>query len=141
MGATQIGDGRLYAADRRRRLVEMLKVREYCSIHEMSQALGISMMTVRRDLHVLAKEQVVQLLHGGARLTVQAQIEPTIGIRLHERQRQKEAIGALAAHLFIQAGDVIGIDGGSTVVHVAHNLPDMPLTVVTNSLTTANVVA
>jgi DeoR/GlpR family transcriptional regulator of sugar metabolism len=141
MGVMQTGEGRPYAADRRRRLVAMLKEREYCTIHEMSQEIGISLMTVRRDLHVLAREQIVQLLHGGARLTAQAQVEPTIGIRLHERLPQKQAIGELAAKMFVKAGDVIGIDGGSTTVHVACHLPAVPLTVVTNSLTTANAIA
>lgn len=131
---------RPYAVDRHAHLIEILKKHGYCSVSEMSQILSVSAMTIRRDLHTLADQQIVQLTHGGARLSLHRQAEPNFAVRVLEHLPAKQAIGLVAAQL-IEAGDVIGIDGGSTVVEVARNLPEVPLTVITYSLPVADLVA
>jgi len=131
---------RRYAAARKLRLIEMLEKHGYCSVREMSREVNVSPMTIRRDLQALEAEHIVRVSHGGARLSVKVQAEPDIDIRLHEHEQQKQMIGKVAA-TFIEAGDVIGFDAGSTIIHVARNLPDVPLTVVTYSLTSANAVS
>ena len=62
-------------------------------------------------------------------------------IRTHEHLAEKQAIGKLAAERFIEEGDVVGIDSGSTTLEIVRNLPNIPLTIVTHSLAAANVVA
>ncbi len=71
----------------------------------------------------------------------QNEFEPDFDIRTHEHLPEKQAIGKLAAELFIEEGDVIGIDSGSTTLEIVRNLPNVPLTIVTHSLAAANVVA
>lgn len=139
MGLQYADRRRRYTIDRMEKLIELLKRRGYCSVKELSDELGVSPMTIRRDLGTLAAEHLVGVTHGGARLLRQ-QAEPDVDIRLGVHEHQKRAIGRLAATL-IESGDVIGLDAGSTVIHVAHNLPELPLTVVTYSLAVANVVA
>ncbi len=132
---------RLNALDRHKQLIALLKANGSCSISEMSRILNVSPMTIRRDLQVLAEEQVVQVEHGFARFSASTRIEPNFNVRVHEHLLEKQAIGRKATHMFIEAGDVIGIDSGSTAMEVASNLPDIELTVVTHSLAVANVVA
>lgn len=129
------------ATDRHEQLIALLKERGYCSVVEMSQLLNVSQMTIRRDLHLLHENQIVEMTYGGAHFIASEQSEPTFDIRTHEYLAAKQAIGKRAAELFIEAGDVIGIDSGSTALEVAQNLPDVPLTVVTQSLAAANIVA
>jgi DeoR/GlpR family transcriptional regulator of sugar metabolism len=107
----------------------------------MSHLLNVSSMTIRRDLHLLHEKQIVEVTYGGARFIASKRIEPDFDIRTHEHLAEKQAIGKLAAELFIEEGDVVGIDSGSTTLEVARNLPNFPLTVVTHSLAAANVVA
>src|ERR1700676_3814167 len=129
------------ASDRHTELIGLLKKRGYCSVVELSQLLNVSAMTIRRDLHILHEKQIVEITHGGASFIASKRIEPDFTIRTHEHLPEKQAIGKLAAKLFIEEGDVIGIDSGSTTLEIVRNLPNVPLTIVTHSLAAANVVA
>jgi len=133
--------GRLNASDRHTQLIELLKKRGYCSVVEMSQLLNVSAMTIRRDLHMLQEKHIVEVTHGGATFISSKRIEPDFDIRTHEHLPEKQAIGRIAAELFIEEGDVIGIDSGSTTLEILRNLPGAPLTIVTHSLAAANVVS
>ncbi len=128
-------------SDRHTQLIGLLKKRSYCSVVEMSQLLNVSAMTIRRDLHMLHEKHIIEVTHGGARFIASKQIEPDFDIRTQEHLSEKQAIGKRATELFIEEGDVIGIDSGSTTLEVARNLPNVPLTIVTHSLAAANVVA
>src|SRR5205809_2457018 len=132
---------RLNASDRHTQLIELLKKRSYCSVVEMSQLLNVSPMTIRRDLHMLQEKHIVEITHGGASFISSKRIEPDFDIRTHEHLPEKQAIGKMAAELFIGEGDVIGIDSGSTTLEIVRNLPNVPLTIVTHSLAAANFVA
>lgn len=129
------------ASDRHAQLIGLLKKRGYCSVVEMSQLLNVSPMTIRRDLHILHEKQIVELTYGGARWIALKRNEPDFDIRTREHLVEKQAIGKLAAELFIKEGDVIGIDSGSTTLEIVRNLPNIPLTIVTHSMAAANVVA
>ncbi len=129
------------ASERHTQLIALLKVRGYSSVVELSHLLDVSAMTVRRDLHMLHEKHIVEITHGGARFIASEQVEPHFDIRTHEHLTAKQAIGKRAAELFIEEGDVIGIDSGSTALEVARNLPDVPLTIVTQSLPVATLVA
>src|SRR5437763_17139561 len=98
-------------------------------------------MTIRRDLHKLQEKHIVEITDGGASFIASKRIEPDFDIRTHEHLPEKQAIGKMAAELFIEAGDVIGIDSGSTTLEIVRSLPNVPLTIVTHSLAAANVVA
>ncbi len=127
------------ATDRHAQLVALVKGRGYCSVVEMSQILNVSPMTIRRDLSILQEKHIVEVMHGGARFIASGRTEPDFATRSLEHLAAKQAIGKQAIEL-IEEGDVIGIDSGSTIVEVARNLPNVPLTVVTQSLPAANIV-
>ena len=129
------------AADRHAREIELLNAHGYCTVSEMSRILSVSPMTIRRDLHTLAEKQLIQTRYGGAQILAPGLVESSFDVRTHEHMVQKQAIGEKAVELFIEEGDVIGIDSGSTMVELAYNLPDIPLTIVTHSLAVANIVA
>jgi DeoR family fructose operon transcriptional repressor len=132
---------RLNASDRQTQLMEVLKRRGYCSVVEMSQLLNVSAMTIRRDLHMLHEKHIVEVTHGGASFIASKRIEPNFDIRMREHRPEKQAIARIAAKLFIEEGDVIGIDSGSTTLEIVRNLPNVQLTIVTHSLAAANAVA
>jgi len=129
------------ANDRHAQLIALLKERNYCSVVEMSQWLKVSAMTIRRDLHILQEKQIVEVTYGGARLIASKRIEADFDIRTHEHLAEKQAIGKMAVEHFIEEGDVIGLDSGSTALEIARNLPNIPLTIVTHSIAAANIVA
>src|SRR5258708_10081508 len=128
-------------SDRNTELIGVLEKRGYCSVVKVRQLLKVWAMNIRRALHMLHEKQIVEITHGGASFIASKRIEPDFDIRTHEHLPEKQAIGKLAAELFIKAGDVIGIDSGSTTMEIVRNLPNVPLTIVTHSLAAANVVA
>ena len=129
------------ATDRHARELELLSAHGYCTVSEMSRTLNVSPMTIRRDLRMLAEKQLIQTKYGGAQILSPDLVESSFDVRTHEHLAQKQAIGEKAVELFIEEGDVIGIDSGSTMVELASRLPDIPLTIITHSLAVANIVA
>src|SRR5260370_5919610 len=107
----------------------------------MRQLVNVSPMTIRSDLHMLHEKQIVEVTYGGARFIASKRSEPDFDIRAQEHLAEKQAIGKRAAELFIEAGDVVGIDSGSTTLELVRKLPNIPLTSVRHSLAAANVVA
>ena len=51
---------------RSREIVRLLKQQNGATIRELAQALGVSEMTVRRDLNILSARNIIKLVHGAA---------------------------------------------------------------------------
>lgn len=106
---------------------------------ELSDRFGVSEDTVRRDLRELAEEGLLRRVYGGA--VPRSPVSPAFSRRMTEFLPAKSAIGEAAAR-FIQDGQVVFFDGGTTPLEVATHLPlDLRLTVVTHSLPVASALA
>ena len=101
--------------------------------------LGVSDMTIRRDISELAGRGLVDRVHGGAALPRTASAhEPGFATKATQQVEAKTAIARAAAAL-VAPGSSVGISGGTTTLLVATELLDVPdLTVVTNSLPVAD---
>ena len=108
-------------------------------VSDLTQQLGVSDMTIRRDLEVLAKDGLVEKVHGGAVLPGSHNAhEPSLEDRLVLERPEKTSIARAAASL-VRPGTAIAIAAGSTTFSLAQCLLDVPgLTIVTNSLRVAN---
>ena len=111
-------------------------------IPQLSEKYAVSEMTIRRDLKVLEEEGLIKRTWGGAILWPPERSEPFVLSR-ERRERlhmsYKEAIACHAARHWVQDGDILILEGGTTVTAMAHFLqPFEELTVVTNGLYTAD---
>lgn len=108
------------------------------TISELGAELGVSEATVRRDLEQLETKGVLRRVHGGAELVSSFRVqEPVYEEKASLNASEKSRIAELAAN-YIEDSDTIFLDGGSTVLELAKNLPrKKDLTVVTNSLMAA----
>ena len=117
--------------ERRRHLLSLLGSEGKLVIAELSRRLGVSGDTLRRDLHDLAEAGLVQRVHGGA-----LPLAPTsapYAARQESGLAAKREVAARALRL-VRPGQVLLLDGGTTVLEVARHLPtDLRLTVVTPS--------
>lgn len=101
---------------------------------DLSRALGVSQITIRRDLRELSNLGLLLRVHGGALVPPPAQKEPAIIQRLQQNREVKESIGKAAANL-VKDGDSVFIGSGSTTAYVCRHLINRSqLTVITNSL-------
>lgn len=108
-------------------------------VSELTRLLGVSDMTVRRDLDVLASEGLVEKVHGGATALYDlATDEPGFEAKSAREQGEKHAI-ALAAADLVRPGTAIAITAGTTTWALARRLGDVgDLTIVTNSVRVAD---
>jgi DeoR/GlpR family transcriptional regulator of sugar metabolism len=108
-------------------------------VSDLTQRLGVSDMTIRRDLEVLAKDGLIEKVHGGAVLPGSpASQEPGFEAKLVLERPEKTAIARAAANL-VKPGTAIAVAGGTTTFALAQYLLDVPgLTIVTNSLRVTN---
>ncbi|MCY0899327.1 MAG: DeoR/GlpR family DNA-binding transcription regulator [Firmicutes bacterium] len=103
---------------RRRALLQLLEQQPDISVQELTQALGVSPATVRRDLATLAAEGVVQRVRGGAVLQQPVAYDEAWKERRRHQVAEKQAI-ALAAADLIDPGLVVALDVGSTTYFLA----------------------
>jgi DeoR/GlpR family transcriptional regulator of sugar metabolism len=108
-------------------------------VSDLTQRLGVSDMTIRRDLEALARDGLVEKVHGGAVLPgTPAGHEPGLEARLVLDRSEKNAIANAAARL-VRPGTAIAVTAGTTTLALAQCLLDVPgLTIVTNSLRVMN---
>ena len=114
-----------------------LKVSEFASLEELSDRLGVSVSTVRRDVTALESGGKIRRTHGGARWKANRTDEYAFTVRNSQSIKEKEAI-ALTCSELVQPGWSVILDAGSTVYHVARHLQEKAPQIITNSLPVAN---
>ncbi|SMB97024.1 DeoR/GlpR family DNA-binding transcription regulator [Deinococcus hopiensis] len=125
----------MLTSQRKQHLLSLLRRDGQIVAKALSQELGLSEDTIRRDLRELAAEGLVQRVHGGALPASPAAVNFTA--RQDLASEAKVAVGRAAARL-VQPDQIVILDGGTTAVQVARHLPlDLKATVVTHSPTIA----
>ena len=122
----------MLAAERRQIILETLRRDRAVAVSELARRFEMTEETVRRDLHKLEKEGLLNRTHGGA---VAGDLEdlpyPT---RQATNIEAKRRIAVLAARL-IASGSAVMLDSSSTAFEVLPRLKDhSDLTLITNSV-------
>lgn len=106
-------------------------------VNSLSVQLGVTAKTIRQDLAELEAKGLLERVHGGA--VFKSKGSGVFPIRERKRQNlaEKERIAA-AALKYIENGDTIILDGGSTTLQLAKKMTDRHLVVITNDLIIAN---
>lgn len=123
----------MFAIERQRRLLGFVNEQGSIRIALVSQALNVTSETIRRDLDTLASEGKLLRSHGGAVRLDEVQGDTPFQQRQEAHSAEKTSVSETALQC-IQAGETIALDASSTAWYLARRLPDMPLTVLTNSL-------
>ncbi|WFB06392.1 DeoR/GlpR family DNA-binding transcription regulator [Streptomyces sp. LX-29] len=130
----------LLAEQRRALILDEVRRRGGVRVNELTRKLNVSDMTVRRDLDALARQGVIEKVHGGAVPVAEASTyEPGFEAKSTLELTAKEDIARAAAAMAVP-GSAIALAGGTTAFALAQQLVDVPdLTVVTNSVRVADV--
>ncbi|MCA8093714.1 DeoR/GlpR family DNA-binding transcription regulator [Burkholderia anthina] len=120
--------------ERYRRIKALLRDHGTVSVEHMTDALGVSRETIRRDLIELVTLGEIRRVHGGAMLAdSEAPFNERAGIRI--REKRAIARGALA---YVQSGQTLFVDAGTTTAILAEALATrVNLHVITNSVAVA----
>lgn len=112
---------------------DMVYEKKTVSVIELSEYFGVSAETIRRDISALDSEGILTKTYGGAKFKVQVSNKiPTRSLK-HIMSNRKNAM-AYEASKYIQKNDCIFMGYSTTVLALCSHIPDMPLTIVTNSL-------
>jgi DeoR/GlpR family transcriptional regulator of sugar metabolism len=125
----------MLAKQRQQRILELVQTAGGARVSDLVDLLGVSDMTVRRDISTLARKGKVARVHGGATaLAGRASEEPGFATKFRLQKAEKAAIAKSAVAL-VEPGDSVAISGGTTTYAVAVELLSVRnLTVVTNSV-------
>ena len=121
-------------------ILERLRADGAVRVAELMRDLGVSDMTVRRDLEALESQGHLVKVHGGAMLLSESAVyEPRFDTKRSLQREAKLAIASKAAAL-VEPGMAVALSAGSTTFEVGKRLLQVPrLTVVTNSVPAAEV--
>jgi len=121
----------MLTSQRKQHLMAILRRDGQIVATRVSAELGVSEDTIRRDLREMAREGLLQRVHGGALPASTALAD--LAARQHIATDAKAAIGRAAAAM-VQPGEVVFVDGGTTCTQLVRALPrGLRATVVTHS--------
>lgn len=133
----------MIASQRQFFILSRLRTRGAVRIAALSKELGVSSMTVRRDIADLADRGLLRRVHGGAVSTSALLAEPLFSVKSQLDVDLKDEI-AQAAIEFVSPGDVVAIGGGTTTYVFAQRLMESRrsdgITILTNSTPVAELV-
>ena len=122
-------------AERRQQILEIIAEELTIRVSTLSEMLGVSAMTIRRDLDLLAERGLAERTHGGAffskkRTPGKFQYQKSVQTNPEERVRI-----ARAAADIIEPNDMVYLGEGASTAEMVHFLdPEMPFAIFTNNL-------
>ena len=129
----------MLTAERRQYILTVLQRDGKVVAKRLSEELGLSEDTIRRDLRDLGDDGLLLRVHGGALPCSPA--TASFSARQEQAPAAKAAIAQAAANL-VRDGQVVLLDGGTTNIQVVQHLPlDLHATIITNSPPLATVLA
>lgn len=128
--------------ERRNHVLNLIQRDGRVLVSELSETLGISRITIRKDLDYLESKGLVQRSHGGALLLHgSALFDPSLREKEQKQLKEKQRIAKAAASL-VEDGQCILLDSGTTTTAVARELRHFShLTIITNAINIATELA
>jgi len=127
----------MLVAERQQKIIELVNERKSIRVTELSQFFSVTEETIRRDLEKLESIKKLSRSHGGA-ISVNPLESPEIHYAQREVMNAKEKNEiALEAVKHVNEGEKIILDASTTAWYMAKELPDIQITVLTNSIKAA----
>ncbi|RAS72876.1 DeoR/GlpR family DNA-binding transcription regulator [Priestia endophytica] len=126
----------MLVAERQQKIVDLVNLRSSIRVSELSEIFSVTEETIRRDLEKLEKENKLRRSHGGAVSVQEKESEIDFSEREITNVLEKKVIAHEAVKR-VENGDRIILDASTTAWYMAKILPNIPLTVITNSIKVA----
>lgn len=126
----------MLVAERYEKIVQLVNERGSIRVTELSELCDVTEETIRRDLDRLEQAGRLRRSHGGAVSVKDQQPEIPYFEREVTHAEEKRRIAEEAIKL-ISPNERIILDASTTAWYMAASLPDIPLTVLTNSIKVA----
>lgn len=119
--------------ERQRNLLNYIKAHRTVKVSDASQFLGVSELTVRRDLAEMSAQHLIERFHGGARVkTPDPEYDIPVSEKEGRHEAQKRSVAKRAASL-VQDGDTVFLNSGSTTSMIMRFLDKKTIRIFTNN--------
>src|SRR6516164_787863 len=115
--------GRTDPDPRRQQILNLLEETGTLNVSDLADRFGVSLVTVRKDLDELGAEGLLDRTFGGAVFSQRSRFNRSFLQRALEHRQEKRAIAAAALE-YIQDGDTIILDAGTTTLALAQLLKE-----------------
>lgn len=132
----------MLSEQRYEKIMSLLEEKKSITVTEITDLLGISESTARRDITALDKAGRLTKVFGGAVVRSGSYVmqEPTVAQKMEVRKEEKQQIAAYAASL-IENSDFVYLDAGTTTGYMLDYLADTKASFVTNAVAHAQKLA
>lgn len=125
--------------ERQSEILRLLGQKNAVTVLELTNLLGASESTIRRDLNDLHRQRLLNKVHGGATAaesTIYRSTEDAVSVRREQQYEEKKAIGRYAASL-IRPDDFVYMDAGTSTEHMIDFITEKDAIFVTNAVSHA----
>lgn len=127
----------MLATQRKEKILDLLKEDGSAKVADLARLFKVTEVTIRQDLEKLEREGLVVREHGGAHLKNFEDQVRNFALIHQDNLKEKEVIAQKCLD-FIEPGDTIILDSGSTTTEIAKKIMDIKgLVVITNALNIA----
>ena len=123
----------MLVAVRHNKIVSTLNERETIRVSELSVLCGVTEETIRRDLEKLEALGKLARIHGGA-ISIKDEEDDLPHFKREVINKKEKMSVAKEAVKYIEENDIIFLDASSTALYLARFIPNINLTVLTNSI-------
>lgn len=110
---------------------EYVAKHEAVSLDELVEVFDVSKNTIRRDIQPLVESGEIKKVYGGVSINNSSLV--SFSDRKQQNQKTKELIAKSAAE-FVDEGDIIFIDSGTTTMEMFEFIKNKEITIITNNL-------
>ena len=108
--------GQLLIEERRQHILALIQNEGRALVGDLSRDLGISQITIRKDLEYLQSKGLVQRTHGGAlRIQSSALFDPSLQEKQRQHSQEKQRIAEAAAKM-VEESQCVMLDSGTTTL-------------------------
>jgi DeoR/GlpR family transcriptional regulator of sugar metabolism len=113
--------GRTDPDPRRQQILNLLEETGTLNVGELADRFGVSLVTIRKDLDELGAEGLLERTFGGAEFSHRSRFNRSFLQRGLEHRQEKRAIAAAALE-YVEDGDTVILDAGTTTLALAQVL-------------------
>jgi len=126
----------MYPIERQQKIMDILNKEKHVNVDTLSKQLYVGSATIRRDLDMLKKKNLLKRTHGGAIPLAGTNVEIPLSVREHEQVKAKDIIAQIATSLI--KSDTLTLDSSSSVIRmIPHMVGVNILSCITNGARTS----
>ncbi len=124
----------LFQIEKQKKILDYINEEKKATVSEISDLIDVSKVTVRKYLSELESKGLLIRTHGGV-LSADSDLNNEIPYSSKKdlNRTEKQIIGKVASE-WINEGDVVILDSGSTTFEIAQSIKDIKVTIITNDV-------